>query len=59
MKDIVAEVSKIFTRENIDFIVIGALARDIFFEEKNIKLDIKTKDVDFAILVKNWDEFEK
>lgn len=37
----------------------GAFARDIYFEEKNLKLDIRTKDVDFAILVKDWDEFNQ
>lgn len=37
MKDLVIEVSKVFNREGINFIVIGALARDIFFEQKNIK----------------------
>lgn len=59
MKDLVISISKIFDRENINFIVIGALARDIFFEEKKIKLDIRTKDIDFAILVENWDEFNQ
>lgn len=59
MKDLVISISKIFDREGINFIVIGALARDIYFEEKNLKLDIRTKDVDFAILVKDWDEFNQ
>ena len=59
MKDLVISISKIFDREGINFIVIGALARDIYFEQKNLKLDIRTKDVDFAILVKDWDEFNQ
>lgn len=59
MKDLVISISKIFDREGINFIVIGALARDIYFEEKNLKLDIRTKDVDFAILIKDWDEFKQ
>lgn len=59
MKDLVISISKIFDREGIKSIVIGALARDIFFEEKKIKLDIKTKDIDFAVLVENWDEFNQ
>jgi hypothetical protein len=59
MKDIVVEISKIFNREAIDFIVIGALARDIYFEERSLPQGIKTRDVDFAILVKDWDEFKK
>lgn len=44
MKDLVISISKIFDREGINFIVIGALARDIYFEEKNLKLDVRTKD---------------
>lgn len=59
MKDLVISISKIFSLEEIKFIVIGALARDIFLEEKRIKLDIRTKDIDFAILVENWDEFNQ
>jgi len=59
MKDLVISISKIFDREKIQFIVVGALARDIFFEEKRIKLDIRTKDIDFAVLVENWDEFNQ
>jgi predicted nucleotidyltransferase len=59
MKDLVINISKIFNREGIKFIVIGALARDIFFEEKKIKLDVRTKDIDFAVLLENWDEYNK
>lgn len=59
MKDLVISISKIFDREGVSFIVIGALARDIYFEQRNLKLDIRTKDVDFAILVKSWDEFNQ
>ena len=59
MKDVVIKISKIFDREKIKFIVIGALARDIYFESKKIKLEIRTKDVDFAILVSDWDEFKQ
>lgn len=59
MKDLVISISRIFDREGIKFIVIGALARDIFFEEKKIKLDIRTKDIDFAVLVEDWDEFNQ
>lgn len=59
MKDLVINISKIFNREKIKFIVIGALARDIYSEEKKLKLDIRTKDIDFAVLVENWDEFNQ
>lgn len=59
MKDLVISISKVFEREKIKFIVIGALGRDIYFEEKKLKLEIKTKDIDFAVLVENWDEFNK
>lgn len=59
MKELVIKISNIFKREKVKFILIGALARDIFFEEKNIDLDVKTKDIDFAVLVEDWDEFHK
>jgi predicted nucleotidyltransferase len=53
MKDLVISISKIFDREKVKFIVIGAWARDIYFEEKKLRLDIRTKDIDFAVLVEN------
>lgn len=59
MKDLVISISKVFDRKKIKFIVIGALARDMYFEEKRLKLDIRTKDIDFAILVENWEEFNQ
>jgi predicted nucleotidyltransferase len=59
VKDLVIRISKVFDREGVRFIVIGALARDIYFEEKKLSLDIRTKDIDFAILVKNWSEFNQ
>ncbi len=59
MKDLVAEVSKIFIKEKISFILIGALARDLFLAQKNLNPSVRTKDIDFAILVDSWDEFEK
>jgi predicted nucleotidyltransferase len=59
VKDLVIRISKVFDREGVRFIVIGALARDIYFEEKKLSLDIRTKDIDFAILVKDWDEFNQ
>lgn len=59
MKDLMVKVSEIFTRQDIQFVLIGALARDIFLEQKNLDLGVRTKDIDFAILVDTWDEFEK
>lgn len=59
MKGLVISISEIFDREGVNFIVIGALARDIYFETKHLKLDIRTKDIDFAILVKDWSEFNQ
>jgi predicted nucleotidyltransferase len=59
MKDLVISISKIFDREDIKFVLIGALARDLYFEEKNITLEIGTKDIDFAILAQDWKEFNQ
>ena len=59
MKDLVIKVSKIFNRERVAFVLVGAFARDLYFEKNNIKLDVRTKDIDFGILVDTWDNFSK
>jgi predicted nucleotidyltransferase len=49
MKNLVVNISNVFKEEDIQFILIGALARDLYFDAKGLELDIRTKDVDFAI----------
>ncbi len=59
MKDSISKISKFFIEKNIEFILIGASARDLFFAEKGIELTVKTKDIDFAIVTRDWNEFEE
>lgn len=43
-----------------DFFVIGATARDIIIQEMlNTSSRRKTRDLDLAIAVPNWQEFDK
>lgn len=43
----------------IQILLVGAFARDIFFQGvAGVRTPRKTKDVDFAVMVKSWDEFE-
>jgi len=47
-------------KENIHFFIIGASARDLILEYGyNIKAGRITQDIDVAIKVSSWDEFEK
>lgn len=59
MRELAKKISKILQRENCKFVLIGAFARDLYFEQKNIKLPVSTKDVDFAVLTESWEEFDK
>jgi len=44
----------------MDFFVVGAIARDILFENFNGQTPRReTKDVDLAICVKNWAEYDR
>lgn len=44
----------------LDFLVVGAIARDCFLESvEGLLLPRKTLDVDIACAVKSWDEYQK
>lgn len=43
---------------NIDFYLIGALARQVWYEKGNMSFRT-TKDVDYAVLVNNEDEYQR
>lgn len=54
------EVALTLADLNIPFLVIGASARDLFFEYAyDIVSPRKTHDLDFAIQVPNWEAFEQ
>ena len=47
-------------QNNLPFFVIGATARDIIFEHAyGIKAPRATRDVDLAVQVANWQDFER
>lgn len=55
---IYSEISSIAARLKIDILVVGASARDIVLQHGyGIKPILATKDIDFAIRVATWDEF--
>jgi len=59
-KERYSEVALVMAELNIRFLVIGASARDLFFEYAyGISAPRKTQDLDFAIQVSNWEAYEK
>lgn len=58
--DLLEKLSSGFRRMEHDFFVIGATARDIVIQEMlNTSSHRKTRDLDLAIAVPNWQEFYK
>lgn len=58
--DLLEKLSSSFRRMEHDFFVIGATARDIVIQEMlNTSSRRKTRDLDLAIAVPNWQEFDK
>jgi predicted nucleotidyltransferase len=57
LKDIFASFEKALAALQIDFYLIGALARDTWFASKGIRA-LGTKDVDFAVMVPNEDSYQ-
>ncbi|MFI3217688.1 MAG: nucleotidyl transferase AbiEii/AbiGii toxin family protein [Methylococcales bacterium] len=52
-------IAKIANQQNVRFFVIGATARDIVFEyDYNIPAPRATKDIDLAVQVATWAEFQ-
>ena len=58
--DLLEKLTDSFSRMEHDFFVIGATARDIVIQEMlNTSSRRKTRDLDLAIAVPNWQEFDK
>lgn len=58
--DLLRKVSYCFAKIEQDFFVIGATARDILIRQLvNISSGRKTRDLDLAIAIPNWEAFEK
>ena len=58
LKEVFDAVEDAFSNLGIDYYVIGALARDIWYSKEN-KLSRATRDADFAILVGTETQFEE
>ena len=58
--DLLEKLTDSFRRMDHDFFIIGATARDIVMQQMlNTSSRRKTRDLDLAIAVPNWQEFDK
>ena len=59
LKDILQALSTFFQSKKIDFYIVGATARDILLTNLyGLIPERKTMDIDIAIAISNWEEFE-
>lgn len=58
VKDALKTLKAVFEEKGIAYCLIGALARDIQFYTRGIVATRRTEDIDFAVLVPNWQEYE-
>lgn len=59
LKPILEELTSYFKDSNISFFVIGATARDIVMDIHNEKSGRLTHDLDIAITVNDWSQYQK
>jgi len=59
IKSLLEELIPIFQKQEIKFFLIGATARDIIMELNSERGGRRTKDIDIAIAVEKWEEFEQ
>ena len=58
--EVIERVQLVCTDQGIEVFLVGALARDIhFLYDQGIFPGRATSDIDFALLVSNWDEFNR
>lgn len=57
-KDVFASLNRALEALEIDFYLIGAVARDTWFAQKGIRA-LGTKDIDFAVLVSDETQYQK
>src|SRR5690606_30891110 len=58
LKRLLDELIPVFQKLEIKFFVIGAIARDIIMELHGERSGRRTQDIDIAIAVDKWEEFE-
>lgn len=59
LKPILLELTAYFKQAGISFFVIGATARDIVMELHNEKSGRLTHDLDIALTVNDWEQWQK
>jgi len=59
LKPLLEKLTEYFTKEGICFYVIGATARDIVMQIHNQKSGRATYDLDIAVAISNWEEYQK
>jgi len=58
--ELIAAVTRRARALSLDFVVVGAFARDVWLlHSHGIPPTRNTQDVDFAVLVGDWDEYER
>ncbi len=55
----ILQLSIVCNQQSVPFYLIGAMARDILFQRAGLKPRRLTQDLDFAIAIKTWNNFEK
>lgn len=58
LKDVFASLNRALEVLDIDFYLIGALARDTWFAQKGIRT-LGTKDIDFAVMISDESKYEE
>lgn len=59
LKPLLEELIPFFEQQGVKFFVIGATARDIILEINGEQSGRRTQDIDIAITIDKWEEFEK
>jgi len=53
------ELLKIFRENSVKYFLIGGLALDLHYHQKEVNPPRITRDIDFAVMVATWDEYER
>lgn len=59
LKPLLEELIPFFEQQGVKFFVIGATARDIILEINGEQSGRRTQDIDIAITIDKWEQFEK
>ena len=59
VKEVIKNLEEAFNHFSIDFYLIGASARDLWLQKYKIKLPTVTRDIDFAVLISDIEEFSQ